>query len=212
MKKNILNLSAIAMIALASVFTGCKKDDITPPVVTLTGDASITIPLKGAYTEFGATATDDKDGTITPVVSGDVNTNLTGTYTKTYTATDAAGNVGTATRTIIVIYDLAAMPGTYTCTISGTPDYVYTQTITAGTNNRIIFGKFGDYAGNTSIYADRVGETITLPSQTAVQVGTNPADRTFSGTGSTTQTGFTLTYTETTNGNTINTSETFVKQ
>ena len=215
MKKNILSLSAIALIAMASVFTGCKKDDTTAPVVTLNGAASQTISLQGTYTELNATANDDVDGTLTPSISGTVNVNLTGTYTITYTATDKAGNAGTATRTVIVKNDVDAMTGTYQCTITGSPNYVYTQVITASTtlNKRFGFAKFGDYVGNTGIYADVVGTTITLPSQTAIQVGNPAADRTFAGTGTVTNaTTFTLNYTETTGGSPINTVETFVKQ
>jgi hypothetical protein len=215
MKKSILSLSAIALIAVASVFTGCKKDDTTPPVVTLNGAATQTISLQGTYTELNASANDDVDGAVTPVISGTVNVNLTGTYTITYTATDKAGNAGTATRTVKVVNDADAMSGTYQCTISGSPNTVYTQTITASTtlNKRIGFSYFSDYSGDTGIYADIVGTTVTLTSQTALQVGTPPADRTFAGTGTITDaTHFSLTYTETTGGATINTSETFVKQ
>lgn len=214
MKKQILSLSAIALLA-AAIFTGCgKKEDITKPVVTLKGAAKDTISLQGTYTEQGATAEDEEDGALTPTISGTVNVNMTGTYTITYTATDAAGNAGTATRTVIVKNDADGMAGTYECTIAGSTPYVYTQTITASTtlNNRIHFGKFGDYAGNTGIYADIVGTTITLPSQTAIQVGNPAADRTFSGTGMTTTGGFALTYTETTGGTPMNFSEAFVKQ
>src|SRR5665213_1284523 len=114
MKKNILSLSAIALIAFVSVFTGCKKTDSVPPVVTLTGAATETISLQGTYTELGATATDDVDGTVTATPSGTVNTDLTGTYVITYTATDKAGNNGTAIRTITVVNDAAIYAGTYT--------------------------------------------------------------------------------------------------
>ncbi len=215
MKKNILNLTAISLIAMASVFTGCKKDDITAPVVTLNGAASITVSLQGTYTELNATANDESDGALTPTISGTVDVNQTGTYTITYTATDAAGNVGTETRSVVVVNDLDAMTGTYLCSIAGTPVYTYTQTITASTtlNNRIGFGKFGDYTGNVNIHADITGTTVDLPSQMAAAVGNPAADRTFAGSGLKTSTGFTLNYTETVTGSpTINTAETFVKQ
>jgi len=215
MKKNILNLSAIVLIATASVFTGCKKDDTTAPVITVTGGTTQTISLQGTYTEQNATATDDVDGAVTPTISGTVNVNLTGVYTITYTATDKAGNVGTATRTVTVVNDVDAMTGTYTCVIAGSPSTTYTQTITASTtlNKRIGFSKFSDYANDNTIYADIVGTTMTLPSQTATQVGNPPADRTFAGTGTvTSSTAFGLNYTETTGGTTANTVETFTKQ
>jgi len=203
MKKNILNLSAIVLIAVASVFTGCKKDDITPPVVTLNGTTPQTISLQGTYTELGATATDDIDGAITPVVSGSVNTNLAGTYIITYTATDAAGNAGTATRTVIVKNDAESMAGTYSGSetdINGPYTYVQTNTVTPSTtvNNRVDLTRLGDFANNT-VYMMITGTSITIPSQTVANVGTGSAScdvhsRQTDGTGTITSNGFTLTY------------------
>ena len=43
------------------------------------------------------------DGGETVTASGTVDTSVAGTYTITYTATDAAGNTGTATRTVTVV-------------------------------------------------------------------------------------------------------------
>ena len=91
MKKNILTLSTITLLSASVVFTSCKKDDVTAPVVTLTG-SDMTISLQGSFSDPGATANDAKDGAITPVVSGNVDVNHTGVYEITYTATDAAGN------------------------------------------------------------------------------------------------------------------------
>jgi hypothetical protein len=213
MKKSILNAGKFALLA-AVLITGCKKDDVTAPEVTLVGNETETVYLQGSYTDQGATASDNKDGAITPSASGSVDVNHTGTYTITYSATDAAGNTGTATRTVIVRNAADGMNGTYTCTIQGSPNYVYTQTITASTtlNNRITFSKFGDYAGNTGIYADVIGSTINLPSQTAVAVGSPATNRTFAGTGAVvSSTSFGLNYTETTSAGSINTVETFVK-
>ena len=53
------------------------------------------------WTDAGATADGDEEVTS----SGTVDTSAVGTYTITYTATDAAGNVGTATRTVTVVSD-----------------------------------------------------------------------------------------------------------
>ena len=79
-------------------------EDTTPPVITvsflpeLLGDTGTdTVERLGYWTDAGATTT---EGTIS--ASGAVDTNVAGTYTITYTATDLAGNVGTATRTVIV--------------------------------------------------------------------------------------------------------------
>ena len=77
--------------------------DTTPPVITLNGDATITITQGTPYTDAGATATDNVDATVTVVTTGTVDTNTVGTYTLRYNATDSAGNVATeVTRTVIV--------------------------------------------------------------------------------------------------------------
>lgn len=204
MKKNILNLTALALIATTLVYTGCKKEDTTAPVITLNGDAAMTISLNSTYTEPGATATDDEDGEIIPTVSGVVNEDLTGTYTLTYTATDAAGNVAEETRTVTVVNDAAALAGTYDVSdvVTGisTP-FTYTQTITASTtiNNRIHFNKFCDYAGNTNIYATMLtSTTLDLPSQSANNIGSGTgtcdvATHSFSNNGTSTISGTTIT-------------------
>ena len=43
------------------------------------------------------------DGGETVTTSGSVDVNTVGTYTFTYSATDASGNTGTATRTVTVV-------------------------------------------------------------------------------------------------------------
>jgi hypothetical protein len=217
MKKNITLLSAVILLAGSSIFTSCKKDDVTAPVVTLNGGDE-TVSLQGNYVDLGATAHDNKDGDISPSVSGNVDVNNTGVYQLVYTATDAAGNSATATRNVTVVNDLASMSGVYSCTLNPGA-YTYTQTVTASTttNRRLIFGKFGDYANNTGIYADVANNTTTssinLPLQTAVQVGLPATDRTFSGTGArATATAFGLQYTETTQAGSSTYTETYVKQ
>lgn len=76
--------------------------DTTPPVVALNGDAEQTIEVNETYEELGATAEDDVDGTISATTSDTVDATTPGTYVLTYTATDAAGNTGNTTRTVIV--------------------------------------------------------------------------------------------------------------
>lgn len=216
MKQKITTLSAIALVILSTTVTSCKKDDVTAPVVTLNGGDE-TISLQGTFNDLGATANDSKDGKLSASVSGVVDVNHTGTYQLVYTATDAAGNSGTATRNVTVKNDIESMTGTYLCTLNPGA-YTYTQTVTASAtvNKRIEFGKFGDYTGNTNIYADvnntGITSPITLPSQTAIQVGSPAADRTFAGTGArTSATNFGLSYTETTTSSAAYT-ETYIKQ
>lgn len=85
--------------------------DATPPTVTINGPDTITIDICQFYTDPGATAIDNVDGDISanvvitggPGNTGPNNPGSAGTYTATYSATDAFGNTGTDTRTFIVI-------------------------------------------------------------------------------------------------------------
>jgi surface protein len=79
-----------------------QAPDTQAPVITLNGESTISIPLGRAYFATTATANDDIDGIVTVTVEGSVNTDTLGTYTLTYTATDAAGNQSTVTQTVIV--------------------------------------------------------------------------------------------------------------
>ena len=78
--------------------------DRNAPVVSLVGESTVELPAGAAYVENGATATDDIDGDLTGSIltSGNVNTDVVGTYSVTYAASDRAGNKGTATRTVKV--------------------------------------------------------------------------------------------------------------
>jgi hypothetical protein len=75
--------------------------DTTAPEVTVTGDNPATTELGADYEDAGATAT-DASGTVEVVTTGTVDKDTVGEYTLTYTATDASGNAGTATRTVNV--------------------------------------------------------------------------------------------------------------
>ena len=83
---------------------GPDHADLTAPVITLDGDNPMTLTVGTEYVEPGATAMDNVDGDLTVdiEITGTVNTDVAGTYTVTYTVTDAAGNTGTATRTVVV--------------------------------------------------------------------------------------------------------------
>ena len=76
--------------------------DIVAPVITLSGQRELFVPLGGAYQEPGYTAQDDADGDLTASVTraGTVNTASPGVYTLTYTVTDKAGNTAEMTVTV----------------------------------------------------------------------------------------------------------------
>ena len=81
--------------------------DTTAPFITVLGDNPLTLPVGSTFTDPGATALDEMDGAVEVSASGEVNTTVPGDYTITYTATDAANNTATATRTVTVA-DVAA--------------------------------------------------------------------------------------------------------
>ncbi len=90
-----------------------KPADKEKPVVKIEGSATVTVKLNEKYEDKGAKATDNVDGDLTSKIKVEVkkdgkvvekvDTSKEGTYTITYSATDTAGNVGTATRTVKVV-------------------------------------------------------------------------------------------------------------
>ena len=77
--------------------------DNTPPVITLTGDNPTVLTVGGTYTEQGAVCDDDVDADKPATPSGTVNTLTPGSYTLTYSCTDASGNPAVdVTRTVTV--------------------------------------------------------------------------------------------------------------
>ena len=76
--------------------------DVVPPAISLAGSDPEVVMLGTSYTPSGATALDAVDGSVSVVTTGAVDPDTPGTYTITYTATDTAGNVSTATRHVHV--------------------------------------------------------------------------------------------------------------
>ncbi len=87
--------------------------DETPPVLTLVGANPLTITIGGAYTDPGATASDNEDGDITGdiIISGDtVNPGALGSYTIRYNVTDSAGNHATEITRVVNVVALPDVP------------------------------------------------------------------------------------------------------
>jgi uncharacterized repeat protein (TIGR02543 family) len=91
--------------------------DTTAPSITLTGSSTINLSVGETFTDPGATATDDVDGNLTSSIttSGAISTSNTGTFTISYSVSDAAGNSASIQRTVIV----SAATNSANCTISG---------------------------------------------------------------------------------------------
>lgn len=112
--KNALLYGGDTIPALSSITASGKRlnafgalqylaNDVTAPVITLNGSAAITLTVGDSYTDQGATATDNIDGTYSVTGIGSVDTSSAGVYTITYDATDLAGNHAVqVTRTVTV--------------------------------------------------------------------------------------------------------------
>ena len=109
-----LNVQSIAIDPLnpSIIYVGNLKGvqkgvfDMIAPVISLSGNANVSITQGTTYTDAGATATDNVDGNITAniAVVNPVNTAAVGTYTVTYNVSDAAGNAATqVVRTVKVV-------------------------------------------------------------------------------------------------------------
>jgi hypothetical protein len=198
-------------------------EDTTPPVITLTdgdpGTTYYTVERGTTYTDPGATA--DTGETVTVDTSG-LNMSVAGTYTVTYSATDAHGNEGTAQRTVRV-RDTIAPVITLTNGDTGTTDYTvergttYTDPgATADTGETVNINTFGldmsvngtytvyysaiDASGNmgnaqrTVIVRDTTAPVITLINgDTGTTDYTVEKDTTYTDPGATADTGETVT-------------------
>jgi len=82
---------------------GSGGQDTTPPVVSVPSDITKSTTSSGMSVTYSATATDDVDGSITPTCThASGSTFVIGATTVTCSATDSAGNTGTASFNVIV--------------------------------------------------------------------------------------------------------------
>ena len=212
MKKQILIIASGLFTAGIIALSGCAKDDSSLPVIKLKGDATVYHVLNTEYKDAGATAEDDKAGDITSAITttNPVKKDLVGAYKVTYNVSDATGNSGTATRTVIVYNEAGKLlSGDYLSggikynvsdDVKNDKVYTYEQTVTPSTtvNNKISFDKFANYIDNTNIYAtvNVSAKIIELPQQIANNIGdtTPKKDHEFQGTGTISGFTFVLSY------------------
>ncbi|MBP1994665.1 S-layer homology domain-containing protein [Paenibacillus eucommiae] len=77
--------------------------DTVPPVITLSGDASVTLTAGTSFVDPGVTSTDAEED-IRVTITGSVDHQVPGTYTLQYDATDRAGNAAVpVTRTVRIV-------------------------------------------------------------------------------------------------------------
>ena len=101
----------ISIVATSSIYipeitdAGLDCSD-TLPVITLLGEATVTLEIGTTYTDAGATANDNYDGDMTDtiVIINNVDSAVVGTYAVTYNVSDANGNAAEeVTRTVNVV-------------------------------------------------------------------------------------------------------------
>jgi hypothetical protein len=102
--------------------------DTVPPVITLLGDANVSVTQGGTYSDAGATASDNVDGDLTAqiVTVSTVNTMLPGTYTVTYSVTDQAGNTAVPQERTVVVTASVVPPGQATNNSDGGACFIAT--------------------------------------------------------------------------------------
>ncbi|MDQ1611368.1 MAG: large repetitive protein [Pyrinomonadaceae bacterium] len=90
---------------VASITRTVHVVDTIDPSISLNGGHTLTVECHSAFNDPGATATDSCAGDLTSAiqVSGTVDPNTVGTYTLTYTVSDASGNDDTEVRTVNVV-------------------------------------------------------------------------------------------------------------
>ena len=94
------------ILGVVLVLVGCgssNKPDTQAPVISLIGGATITHELGTPFVDPGSSVADDRDRSMIASVSGSVDITDPGDYVLTYTAADAAGNEGTASRVVRVV-------------------------------------------------------------------------------------------------------------
>ena len=169
-------------VAVRTVIVG----DTIAPVITLSGDAEMTHEQGTTYTDAGASAADTVDTSVDVVTTGSVDSDTAGTYTVTYTATDAAGNIATAVTRKVTVGDTTVPVITLTgdasvnheqataytdegATVTDTVD-TSVEVVTAGAVDIATAGTYTltysatDSAGNAAIAVTR---TVTVSDTTA---------------------------------------------
>ena len=88
-------------------------EDSIAPVITLLGDATVSIEVGDTYIDAGATAKDNYDGDITSniVTVSNVDTAIVGSYTVTYDVSDANGNAAATVTRLVTVEDALYMVG-----------------------------------------------------------------------------------------------------
>ncbi len=155
------------------IILSCQQADDVPPILTLNGNDSVNQILNSPYTDQGATAIDETDGTITKniFVDNTVNVNKVGEYTVTYHVIDKAGNEANPLIRKVNVYNQSDVYAGYYY-LTETQKYpesifceyqisvLYDSTV----NNRLVFDDFACNFGK-QVYSDVENSALIMPYQ-----------------------------------------------
>jgi len=158
-----------------------------PPLITLNGDARISVECAGSYADPGATALDACDGSVPVTSSGTVNLAQVGVYPVSYAATDSAGNSALpAVREVVVsdsiaprvdLHDLVILLPGIRIVLNGQTLVINGQTFTLTGRTLRVLGQTITFSGSTITIN---GQTFTADGQTIVLLTPNHQYQTFS--------------------------------
>jgi hypothetical protein len=135
--------------------------DTTPPVITLNGSNPITAECHTSFIDPGATTNDACNGAVSVTQTNNVNINVPGSYTVTYSARDAGNNTSTATRTVNVTDTTAPA-----ITLSNLTIFLNDWTVVFNSNTVIVNGTTYPFNGVSFTRDNRTftfnGSTITI--------------------------------------------------
>ena len=162
---------ALVAIAGALIIDNSGSDssftDITPPSIGIIGDNPLTIELGTAYVDAGAFAIDAVDALVQVTSSGSVNTNVVGSYTITYTASDRSGNSASATRTVNVVDTTAPV-----VTVTGDNP----ATVELGASYTDAGATATDASGTVTVVTTGTVDTDTVGTYTITYTSTDASD------------------------------------
>ena len=103
-------------VGAANYDADAKKDDgscVYSPVITINGDASMTISVGSGYTDLGATAANSDGSSVNVTVdSSMVNDSVVGSFNVVYSASNEHGTTETS-RTVNVVINHECWPGNW---------------------------------------------------------------------------------------------------
>ena len=161
-------LAVFGIVFADDILSDDDDKDTEAPVISILGDNPATVELGSTYTDAGAIATDNS-GSAVVTSSGTVDTNTVGSYIITYTATDAAGNSSSATRTVDVVDTTAPV----VTVIGDNP-----ATVELGSTYSDAGATATDASGTVSVTSSGTVDTNTLGSYTITYSSTDASGNT----------------------------------